>query len=131
HLARKILIRTCSRAESHVEILAHRRSECDLVQKGAITTKSISIQRLQVNSHPAWTIDFAGFRNNEDLVQRKSHTLSQLIVSVKCVAVERAVHRIDREVVAKANALVVVRIDRSRWTCLGRIVERECQIGKI
>src|SRR5689334_1482413 len=44
HFARKVLVRTCSCAETHVEILAHRRRECDLVQEGAITAKSISVQ---------------------------------------------------------------------------------------
>src|SRR5689334_17185441 len=29
-LAREVFVRTCSRAETHVEILTHRRCECDL-----------------------------------------------------------------------------------------------------
>src|SRR5262245_32593376 len=30
NLTRKVLVWTCSRAETHVEILTHRRRECDL-----------------------------------------------------------------------------------------------------
>src|SRR6185503_2656040 len=31
HFARKVLVRACSRAETHIEILTHRWCECDLV----------------------------------------------------------------------------------------------------
>src|SRR5215203_261580 len=59
HLARKVLVRICSRAETHIEILTHRRCECDLVQQGSIIAKSVSIESLQVRRHPARAIDLA------------------------------------------------------------------------
>ncbi len=31
HFASKVLVRVCSRAETHIEILTHRWCECDLV----------------------------------------------------------------------------------------------------
>jgi len=51
-------------------------------------------------------------------VEGKSHTLAQLIVSVKRIAEEVSLHGIHREEIAEANGLVVVWISRIRSRAL-------------
>ena len=49
YFAREILVRTGSRAQTHIEKLTHRRSECDLVEQRSVAAESVSIESLKID----------------------------------------------------------------------------------
>src|SRR6185503_9847015 len=111
------------------EILTHRGRERDLVQQSSVITISIPVESLQVWRHPTRPVDLAARRHHQNLVERKSNTLPQLIVSLERGAEERSMDRIHRVVIAKTNLLVVVWIcGIARRTLLSTVIERKYQV---
>ena len=103
---RVIFVGIRSIVSRHIQVVTHRWIKRDLIQQLTVVAESVAIENLEVRRHAAGMRDIdAGHHNN--LMQRKGHTLAQLIGTIERVCVEPCLDRIKRVIVAPARCIAI------------------------